>query len=410
MLNMSDEQLGKMAKDQENFQLESQRMIPPLVYPRSVPMIPLPIPFVQNPCQNPLHVNHSNEFRGKFGPSSSEKMRKKGNKKRKRKADIIVNKNIKIQSLENEEAKIALRMLAAIKRKQKVLQENLKSKDLEIKALKKSNADLEDKQKDKQFDIKAALALKDIEIDELRETTAKWVGLQEKLKSKDCEIKDLKKSIVSAKSKIVAVLASKGSEIKAKDIEINAKNIELRSKDFEIQVLKNLQTLVAFKDSEIKAKDIEINNKDSEIKELRDTNAKFENLRELLAGRVFHSDPRNKSLKSLLTLEIDRLYLEYDHVTKDTKKSDEQKKIEDLAETLADVKTKLNLQMEQRQIYEKEHEEMFKVLNIPSGGNRNFTDILRTINVLVEQSETDKYAHAESVLDSYSRKEDRSDL
>ena len=54
MLNMSDEQLGKMAKDQENFQLESQIMIPPLAYPRSVPMIPLPIPFVQNPCQNPV--------------------------------------------------------------------------------------------------------------------------------------------------------------------------------------------------------------------------------------------------------------------------------------------------------------------------------------------------------------------
>jgi len=371
-------------------------------------------------------MNHRNEFRGKCGPSSSEQMRIKGNRKTKRKA----NKNIKIQSLvkENEEAKTALRTLSEMKRIQKVLQENLKSKDAEIKskdaeikALKKSNADLEDKQIDKQFDIKAALALKDIEIDELRKTNAKWVELQEKLRSKDFEINDLKKSIVDAKSKIVAVLASKGSEI-------NAKNIEMKSKDFEIQALKKsilelndssaelaskqleTKTVLAFKDSEIKAKDIAINNKDSEIKELRDTNAKFENLRELLAGRVFHSDPRNKSLKSLLTLEIDRLYLEYDHVTKDTKKSDEQKKIEDLAETLADVKTKLNLQMEQRQIYEKEHEEMFKVLNIPSGGNRNFTDILRTINVLVEQSETDKYAHAESVLDSYSRKEDRSDL
>ena len=60
-----------------------------------------------------------------------------------------------------------------MKRIQKVLQENLKLKDAEIKALKKSNADLEDKQIDKQFDIKAALALKDIEIDELRETNVK---------------------------------------------------------------------------------------------------------------------------------------------------------------------------------------------------------------------------------------------
>ena len=322
--------------------------------------------------------------------------------KRRRNADIIANKNIKIQSLvkENEEAKTTLRKLSEMTRIKKILQENLKSKNVEIKALKNSNADLEDKQVKNYI---AALALKDIEIDELRDTNVK---LQEKLKSKDFEIKDLKKSIVDAKSKIVAVLASKGSEINAKDFEINAKNIELRSKDFEIQVLKNLQTLVAFKDSEIKAKDIAIKNKDSEIKELRDTNAKFENLRELLAARVFRSDPRNESLKSLLALEIDRLYLEYE---KSSKTSDDQKKIEDLTETLADVKTKLHIQMEQRQIYEKEHEEMFKVLNIPPGGNRNFTDILRTINVLVEESETNIYAHAESVLDSYSRKVDRSD-
>ena len=366
-------------------------------------------------------MNHSNEFRGKFGPSSSEVMRKKGKKKRKRKADIIANKNIKIQSLvkENEEAKTTLRKLSEMTRIKKILQENLKSKNVEIKALKNSNADLEDKQVKNYI---AALALKDIEIDELKETNVK---LQEKLKSKDFEIKDLKKSIVDAKSKIVAVLASKGSEINAKDFEINTKNIEIRSKGSEIQALKKsilelndlsaelnskqleTKTVMAFKDSEIKAKDIAINNKDSEIKELRDTNAKFEHLRELLAGRVFHSDPRNKSLKSLLTLEIDRLYLEYE---KSSKTSDDQKKIEDLTETLADVKTKLHLQMEQRQIYEKEHEEMFKVLNIPPGGNRNFTDILRTINVLVEQSETDIYAHAESVLESYSRKEDRSDI
>ena len=334
-------------------------------------------------------MNHSNEFRGKFGPSSSEQMRKKSNKKRRRNADIIANKNIKIQSLvkENEEARTARRMLSEMTKKQKVLQKNLKSKDLEIKALKKSNADLEDKQIDKKFDIKAALALKDIEIDELRETNVK---LQEKLKSKDFEIKDLKKSIVDAKSKIVAVLASKGSEINAKDIEIKAKSSEIKAKAIEI----------ISKNSEIIANNIEIN-------ELRDTNAKFEHLRELLAARVFHSDPRNKSLKSLLTLEIDRLYLEYE---KSSKTLDDQKKIEDLTETLADVKTKLYLQMEQRQIYEKEHEEMFKVLNIPPGGNRNFTDILRTISVLVEQSETDIYAHAESVLDSYSRKEDRSDI
>ena len=38
---MSEEQLEKMAKDQENFQLELTKP-----YGRSIPMIPLPIPFV----------------------------------------------------------------------------------------------------------------------------------------------------------------------------------------------------------------------------------------------------------------------------------------------------------------------------------------------------------------------------
>ena len=38
-------------------------------------------------------MNHSNEFRGKFGPSSSEQMRKKSNKKRRRNADIIAQTN-----------------------------------------------------------------------------------------------------------------------------------------------------------------------------------------------------------------------------------------------------------------------------------------------------------------------------
>ena len=84
-------------------------------------------------------MNHSNEFRGKFGPSSSEQMRKRGNRKRKRNTDIIANKNIKIQSLvkENDEVKTAIKKISEMTRIQKVLQENLKLKDAEIKALKK---------------------------------------------------------------------------------------------------------------------------------------------------------------------------------------------------------------------------------------------------------------------------------
>ena len=51
-------------------------------------------------------------------------------------------------------------------------------------------------------------------------------------------------------------------------------------------------------------------------------------------------------------------------------------KIEELTETLNDVKTKLQLQVEQRTSYEKLHGEIMDILSIPEG-NRFFNEFIR---------------------------------
>ena len=71
---------------------------------------------------------------------------------------------------------------------------------------------------------------------------------------------------------------------------------------------------------------------------------------------------------------------------------------------LNDVKNKLKLQSEQRELYEKQHCEMMKILNIPTK-NQCFSNILPAIRELKESFEKNEIAHyeiAESVLKSQS--------
>ena len=63
-------------------------------------------------------------------------------------------------------------------------------------------------------------------------------------------------------------------------------------------------------------------------------------------------------------------------------------KIEELTETLNDVKTKLQLQVEQRTSYEKLHGEIMDILSIPEG-NRFFNEFIRCYH----QFETTNFFH-----------------
>ena len=71
-------------------------------------------------------------------------------------------------------------------------------------------------------------------------------------------------------------------------------------------------------------------------------------------------------------------------------------------EKLANLKSKLNLQILQRENYEAKHEEIMNFLEMPVE-NRYIGNILPAIRSLktYEQGEIDQYSNAEEVLDSH---------
>ena len=71
-------------------------------------------------------------------------------------------------------------------------------------------------------------------------------------------------------------------------------------------------------------------------------------------------------------------------------------------EKLANLKSKLNLQILQREIYESKHEEIMNFLEMPVE-NRYIENILPAIRRLktYEQGEIDQYSNADEVLDSH---------
>ena len=78
-----------------------------------------------------------------------------------------------------------------------------------------------------------------------------------------------------------------------------------------------------------------------------------------------------------------------------------------MTESMSEEKTKLQLQMEQRKLYEEGHGKMMELLNIPVE-NRRFSNILPAIEDLKKclcQMEVDHYSHANSVVESYSNKD-----
>ena len=112
----------------------------------------------------------------------------------------------------------------------------------------------------------------------------------------------------------------------------------------------------------------------SEIKPpLKESSEKFRKVRQHLATKVFLSDSRN-DLEFLLTLDIEKLFDKYEKISRPNHL--DRMKIEEITETLNDVKTKLKLQVEQRTSYEKLHGEIMDILSIPEG-NRFINEFIR---------------------------------
>ena len=72
------------------------------------------------------------------------------------------------------------------------------------------------------------------------------------------------------------------------------------------------------------------------------------------------------------------------------------------------MKTKLILQRQQKELYEKQHIEMIEILDIPTE-NRSFATILpaiqdlkKSLSLMQEQAETNHYTNAQALIESIS--------
>ena len=179
--------------------------------------------------------------------------------------------------------------------------------------------------------------------------------------------------------------------------EIDSLKRQLDETKKELQAMKEEKSEQNYLGEEMVAKDVR-------IKELEDSKAKLQKMKQLLATTIFLANPKGENLESLLKLEIEDLFSKYDQGVM-AKKSFKDK-YEETIETLSEVKTKLQLQMKQKELYEKQHGEMMDILNIPVE-NRSFASILPAIqhlksslSVIQEQAETNHYTNAQTQIGS----------
>ena len=182
------------------------------------------------------------------------------------------------------------------------------------------------------------------------ENYVEWFGLRSK-------IHDLEIANDESKTKLETGAASAKKALEKSKAEATV----------ELQIVKHqLQTEVASK------------------KYLVESMAKYQKLKQLLATKIFQSNPSNEDLIALLNLEIEKLFEKYDQITT-FNKSDRVK--EEVDCTMKDKK--LDLQILQRELYEKELDGIMDVLKMPSG-DRNYTNILPMIKDLLQQVDTDQ--------------------
>ena len=74
-----------------------------------------------------------------------------------------------------------------------------------------------------------------------------------------------------------------------------------------------------------------------------------------------------------------------------------------MVETSNNVKSKLNIQINQLEIYEKQHSEMMDILNIPPSNQSvpNIIHAIRDLKNTIDQNETNHYTNAQEILDHY---------
>ena len=124
---------------------------------------------------------------------------------------------------------------------------------------------------------------------------------------------------------------------------------------------------------------------------LEESLAKYRKIRQDWAIKVFQSDPSNEDLDNLLSLEPEKLFKKYEQIMKFNDSN--MVKVEEGTNNSSVKDKKLNLQILQRELYEKELDGIRDVLKIPSE-DRVYTNILPMIKNLLEQVDTEHYTNA----------------
>ena len=126
-------------------------------------------------------------------------------------------------------------------------------------------------------------------------------------------------------------------------------------------------------------------------KSLEESLTKYQKLKQLLATKVFQSNPSNEDLDILLNLEIEKLFEKYEQIMKVNDSN--VVKVEEGNDNNTIKDKKLNLQILQRELYEKELDGIMDVLKMPSE-DRVYTNILPMIKDLLEKVDTNHYTNA----------------
>ena len=117
-------------------------------------------------------------------------------------------------------------------------------------------------------------------------------------------------------------------------------------------------------------------------------------VKQRLAYKIYSYDEDNEDLELLLKLDASELFSRFEKNIKIDKDTD-RLKLEEITGALSDMKIKLTLQTEKREAYEKQHNEMIKILSI-----RDFSNIIPSIKSLLEKNETNLYSNAQVIIES----------
>ena len=126
----------------------------------------------------------------------------------------------------------------------------------------------------------------------------------------------------------------------------------------------------------------------NKLEAMEELSNKFRKISQDWAIKVYQFNPSNEDLAKLLSLEPKKLFKKYEQISKFNESN--MVKVEEIDYAMKEKK--LNLQILQRELYEKELDKIMDVLKMPFG-DRNYTNVLPMIKDLLQQVDTDHYTN-----------------